>query len=100
VIEVSVSANSSCSSVLRVSSASEISVTGGAGGSGAGSALGLGEADVADESDGLGSEVGSEKLRGVVLVSVLVWVFVCGGMSSLSVAEGKVVAESEAGGRG
>ena len=79
-IEVSVSAISSCSSVLRESSASEISVTGGAGGSDTGSALGLGEADVADESDGLGSEKGSEKLRGgelvVVLVSVLVWVFV------------------------
>ena len=79
-IEVSVSANFSCSSVLRVSSASEISITGGAGGSGAGLVLGLGDADVAVESDGLGSEEGSEKLRGgelvVVLVSVLIWVFV------------------------
>ena len=79
-IEVSVSATSSCSLVLRESSASEISVTSGAGGPDTGSALGLGEADVADESDGLGSEEGSEKLRGgelvVVLVSVLVWVFV------------------------
>ena len=66
--------------MLRESSASEISVTSGAGGSDTGSVLGLGEADVADESDGLGSEEGSEKLRGgelmVVLVSVLVWVFV------------------------
>jgi hypothetical protein len=66
--------------VLRESGASEISVTSGAGGSDTGSALGLGEADVADESDGSGSEEGSGKLRGgelvVVLVSVLVWVFV------------------------
>ena len=79
-IEVSVSAISSCSSVLGESNVSEISVTSGAGGSDTGSALGLGEAGVADKSDGLGSEEGSEKLRGgelvVVLVSVLVWVFV------------------------
>jgi hypothetical protein len=57
--------------VLRESSASEISVTSGAGGSNTGSALGLGEADVADESDGLGSEEGSEKLRGGELVVVV-----------------------------
>jgi hypothetical protein len=49
--------------VLGESSVSEISVTSGAGGSNTGSALGLGEADAADESDGLGSEEGSEKLR-------------------------------------
>ena len=79
-IEVSVSATSSCSSVLRESSVSEISVTSGAGGSDTGSALGLGEAGVADESDGLGSEERSAELRDgelvLVLVSVLVWVFV------------------------
>jgi len=59
---------------------------------------------VADESDGLGSEEGSEKLRGgelvVVVVSMLGWVFACGGISSLGVAEGKVVAKSEAGAQG
>ena len=79
-IVVSVSATSSCSSVLRESGVSEISVTSGAAGSDTDSALRLGEADVADESDGLGSGEGSEKLRGgglvLVLVSVLVWVFV------------------------
>lgn len=87
--------------MLRVSSASEISVTGGARASGASSTLGPGEADVAG---GLSSEEGSEKLRGgelvVVLVSVLVGVFVCGGVSSLGVTEGRVVAESEPGAEG
>ena len=66
--------------MLRESGASEISVTSGSGGSNTRSALGMGEADVADESDGLGSEEVSEKLRGgelvLMLVLVLVWVFV------------------------
>ena len=61
--------------MLRESSASEISVTTGAEGSDTGSALGLGEAAVADESDELDSEEGSETLRGgesVVVVVVVV----------------------------
>jgi hypothetical protein len=57
VTEISVSNTSSCSSMLR-----ESSVTGGVGGLDTGSALSLGEADVADESNGLGSGEGSEKL--------------------------------------
>jgi hypothetical protein len=74
------------------------SVASGAGALDPGSALGEGEADVADESDELGSAEGSEKLRCgelvVVLMSVLVWVFVW-GMSSLGVAEGEAMEESE-----
>jgi hypothetical protein len=60
--------------MLRESNDSEISVTSDAGGSDTGSALGLGEADVAGKSDGLDSEEGSEKLRGgeLAVVSVLV----------------------------
>lgn len=56
------------------------SVEGGAKGLGTGLALALRGADVADESDGLGPEEASEKLRSgelvLALVSVLVWAFV------------------------
>jgi len=62
----------SLSNASSPSSASTVIVSSGAGRWNTDSCLGLGEVDVADESDGLNSNDWSEKFRSEVLVLLLV----------------------------